>query len=114
LLRRGLGFRTWHRPPRHGRNAPLGDSHPSETPLLPTLTALLSFLGAAVLLFAPDEVAEALHLSGASLPFQLLGAAWLGLAMLNWMSRGVSIGGIYARPLVVTNLAHTFPAAMWA
>ncbi len=34
---------------------------------------------------------------------QLLAAAWLGIASLNWMQRSAILGGIYARPLVYTN-----------
>jgi hypothetical protein len=39
---------------------------------------------------------------------QLFGGLLIGFAMLNWMSRGVRIGGIYARPLAVGNFAHFF------
>lgn len=35
---------------------------------------------------------------------QLLGALYLGFAMLNWMNRGSRIGGIYARPVSMANL----------
>lgn len=35
---------------------------------------------------------------------QLLGAAWLGLAALNWLHRGAVLGGIYGRPVVLANL----------
>lgn len=35
---------------------------------------------------------------------QLLGALYLGLAMLNWMSRGFIAGGIYGRPVTLANL----------
>ena len=37
---------------------------------------------------------------------QTVGAAYLAFAMLNWMSRGSTIGGIYGRPLVVANVVH--------
>lgn len=37
---------------------------------------------------------------------QTIGAAYLAFAMLNWMSRGATVGGIYARPLVVANVLH--------
>ena len=37
---------------------------------------------------------------------QTLGALYLALAMLNWMSRGATIGGIYGRPLIVANLLY--------
>jgi hypothetical protein len=37
---------------------------------------------------------------------QLLAAAWLGFAALDWLSRGTVLGGIYGRPLVVANFGH--------
>jgi hypothetical protein len=37
---------------------------------------------------------------------QAYGASLLGFAMLNWMSRRMTLGGIYGRPLVVGNLLH--------
>lgn len=38
--------------------------------------------------------------------FQVIGALYLGFAMLNWMQKGSLIGGIYNRPVVVANLMH--------
>ena len=37
---------------------------------------------------------------------QMMGALYLGFAILNWMARGVVIGGIYARPLALGNFLH--------
>ena len=37
---------------------------------------------------------------------QMMGALYLGFAILNWMARGVLIGGIYARPVALGNLLH--------
>ncbi|MDX2410885.1 MAG: hypothetical protein QNK16_02395 [Woeseiaceae bacterium] len=37
---------------------------------------------------------------------QMMGALYLGFAVLNWMARGVIIGGIYARPLALGNFLH--------
>ena len=37
---------------------------------------------------------------------QVTGALLLGFAMVNWMSKGARMGGIYARPLVMGNLVH--------
>ncbi len=57
--------------------------------------------------FVPHELLDFLDsppATAAVLSVQLLGAAWLALAMLDWVSRGTVIGGIYGRPLVVTNL----------
>lgn len=37
---------------------------------------------------------------------QMLGAALLGFALLDWVSRHSPLGGIYARPLAAGNLVH--------
>ncbi len=37
---------------------------------------------------------------------QAFGALNVAFAMLNWMSRGNTLGGIYGRPLVTANLVH--------
>jgi hypothetical protein len=37
---------------------------------------------------------------------QVLGAALLGFAMLNWMAKGAPAVGIYGRPIVTGNLVH--------
>lgn len=37
---------------------------------------------------------------------QTIGAAYVAFAMLNWMSRGSTVGGIYGRPLVAANVVH--------
>jgi len=37
---------------------------------------------------------------------QIIGAMYLGFAMMNWMAKSVLIGGIYARPLAMGNFLH--------
>ena len=37
---------------------------------------------------------------------QMMGAVYLGFAILNWTARGVLIGGIYARPVALGNFLH--------
>ena len=37
---------------------------------------------------------------------QMLGAAYFGFGMLNWMSRAAPMGGIYSRPLATGNFLH--------
>ena len=37
---------------------------------------------------------------------QMMGALYLGFALLNWMARGVLMGGIYARPIAIGNFLH--------
>lgn len=59
--------------------------------------------------FAPLEV---LSMHGSTpdnatlLLIQMMGALYLGFAMLNWMARGVIMGGIYARPVAAGNFLH--------
>jgi hypothetical protein len=49
---------------------------------------------------------------------QVIGALYLALAMLDWMSRGATIGGIYGRPLVTANVLYftmiALALARWA
>jgi hypothetical protein len=71
-------------------------------------------LAGLALLFAPDVILPRL-IPGyplAGLWFgQLLAAAWLALANLNWLNRTVLLGGIYARPVVIANTVCYFVGA---
>ncbi len=65
--------------------------------------------------FFPDALA--MSTAGAAsralvLVIQCAAAAYCGFAMLNWMLRDATLGGIYGRPLVVANLLHFFMVAM--
>jgi len=65
--------------------------------------------------FLPHEILSAFGQADAAVPavaLQLLGALYLGFAMLNWMAKAVLIGGIYARPLAMGNFLHFFVGAM--
>ena len=71
--------------------------------------------GGLALLFAPDVVLPRLvpgFPAGGAWLGQLLAAAWLALAALNWLSRAALLGGIYGRPVVLCNAAFYFIAAM--
>ena len=74
-----------------------------------TLSAAAMALIGLTLQFFPHE---SLNYMGASSEgaaptlMQLTGALYLGFAMTNWMAKAVLIGGIYARPLAIGNLAH--------
>lgn len=65
--------------------------------------------------FLPQEI---LSLSGipstgfAPLILQILGALYVSFAMLNWMSKENSIGGIYNRPIAMGNVLHFTMAAL--
>ena len=83
--------------------------------LLSRASAALLLIGGLALLFAPDVVLPRLvpgfPPAGVWLG-QLLAAAWLALAALNWLSRSVLLGGIYGRPVVLANAAVHFVGAM--
>jgi len=84
------------------------------------------------LLFAPDVILPALvpgFPAAAAWLGQLLAAAWLAIAALNWLQRSAVLGGIYGRAVVLANLvlyfvtalsvgralaAGTAPASLWA
>lgn len=58
-------------------------------------------------MFAPSEMASWMGVASSpemALALQLFGCALLGFAILNWMSRGNRIGGIYGRPIALGNL----------
>ena len=82
---------------------------------LSQVTAIALLIGGLALLFVPDVILprlvpgyprEGLWLG------QLLAAAWLGLASLDWLSRSALLGGIYGRPVVAANLAVFFVGAL--
>lgn len=59
--------------------------------------------------FVPHEVLNIFNVgSNGIVPLlvQMIGAMYLGFAMMNWMAKSVLIGGIYARPLAMGNLLH--------
>ena len=74
--------------------------------LVTRTSAALLLVGGLALLFAPDVLLPrivpgfpptALWLG------QLLAAAWIGVATLNWSHRSAVLGGIYGRPVVFAN-----------
>ena len=69
------------------------------------------FLGALgiTLTFIPDEIISGLSVTPnpiSTLSLQLLGALYLGFAMLNWMAKKSLIGGIYNKPIALGNFMH--------
>jgi len=75
------------------------------------MAASAVFLGVLGLLatFLPQEIlarAGTTAARDAVLLVQALGGLYLGFAMLNWMARGILIGGIYARPVALGNFLH--------
>ena len=77
------------------------------TKLLMTAAAIVLGVAGLVLSFLPEEVAQYLHLPAFTpIIFQILGATYLGFAMLNWIAKGNLIGGIYSRPVAMGNFMH--------
>ena len=79
------------------------------------ISAAVLLAGGLALLFASDVLLPVMvpgfPAAGAWLG-QLLGAAWLGVAALNWLQRGALLGGIYGRPVVLANLVLYFVGAL--
>ncbi len=76
--------------------------------LMISSAAFMAVLGL-VTSFAPDKVLEThgtVPDNATLLLVQMMGALYLGFAMLNWAARGVLIGGIYARPVAAGNFLH--------
>ena len=77
-------------------------------------SASLLLLGGVALLFIPDVILPAVvpgvPATSAWLG-QLVAAAWLAVAGLNWLSQSVLLGGIYGRPVVMTNAVLYFITA---
>lgn len=77
--------------------------------LMSISAAFFAMLGAGFT-FLPQEILA--HVGAPSdgtvvLLMQILGALYLGFAMLNWMNRGSHIGGIYGRPVSMPNFFNS-------
>ena len=85
------------------------------TRLLMAGSALVMAVFGVAASFGPEELLTAAGV-GATEPLKLLvqvmGALYLGFAMLNWMSKDAVIGGIYARPTSMANFLHFFAGGM--
>lgn len=76
--------------------------------LMISSTVFLGISGS-ILTFLPNEIISSITTTPnpiLTLSFQLLGALYLGFAMLNWMAKGSLIGGIYNKPIAVGNFMH--------
>ena len=72
-------------------------------------------VGGLVLLFAADEVLPRLVAgfpAGGAWLGQFLAAAWIALGLLNWFNQQTLLGGIYGRPVAMTNAVFYFIAAI--
>ncbi len=74
----------------------------------------LGILGA-ILTFMPHEVTAFFKVENNQLnilTLQILGALYLGFAILNWMSKNNIIGGVFGKPLLIGNLIHFVVSAV--
>ena len=79
------------------------------TKSLMTLSAIILALIGISLIFLPNEILDYLELSVSEtlqLLMQIIGSFYFAFAILNWMSKGSIIGGIYNRPIAMANLTH--------
>jgi hypothetical protein len=82
-----------------------------QTRILMSASALFMAVLGAIASFLPEEVLRYTGTVPAPLinsVVQTCGALYLAFAVLNWMARGVLIGGIYSRPLALGNFLHFF------
>ena len=76
---------------------------------LMTLNAIILALIGISLIFLPKEILDYFELSTSDtleLLMQIIGSFYFAFAILNWMSKGSIIGGIYNRPTAMANLTH--------
>jgi hypothetical protein len=79
------------------------------TRVLMSCSAAFLAVGGIGLTFFPQETLARIDApfdGSIVLLLQVLGAAFIGFATLNWMSRGAPMGGIYGRPVSMANLSH--------
>lgn len=68
-----------------------------------------------LLQFIPHEILNYFGVDAAGIVplfVQLVGALYIGFAMMNWTAKNVLIGGIYARPLAMGNFFHFVVGAL--
>lgn len=81
------------------------------TKLIMTLSAVFLAIMGISLTFFPMEISDYLDINSTKvlhLIIQILGSLYFAFAMLNWMTKGSFIGGIYNRPIAVANFTHFF------
>lgn len=83
------------------------------TRFLMTTSALVLGAAGIILSFFPQEITNYFSWTAINSIFlQILGALYVGFALLNWTARANLIGGIYSRPVALGNFAHFFIAGL--
>jgi hypothetical protein len=77
--------------------------------LLMTLSAIIMGIMGLLFIFVPQELLN--YLNGHAdffdvLIVQVMGAMYIGFALMNWTAKANLIGGIYGRPVAIGNLCH--------
>jgi hypothetical protein len=75
--------------------------------MLASIGIMLTFLSTEVLGYLQITTTAILQLL-----IQILGALFFAFAMLNWMAKGSTIGGIYNRPIAIANFTHFVMGAL--
>jgi len=86
-----------------------------KTKLLMTASAGYYILLGTLLTFMPRELNELLGMSanvGDTLMSQTLGAAFLALGWINWMTKSNILGEIYGKPITLANFLFFFVTSM--
>lgn len=81
------------------------------------MTASAVFFGIMGIAFSffPQEILSQLGIALdelMTLCLQVLGAMYLGFAMLNWMTKSSIIGGVYNKPIAMANFIHFVVAGL--
>ena len=79
------------------------------TRVLMALSAIFLAIAGLITSYFPEKVLETHGVvpnNTMLLLIQMMGALYLGFAILNWTARGILIGGIYARPVALGNFLH--------
>ena len=77
------------------------------TKLVMTISSVILGIMGILLSSVPLEISKYLEMSESNLIIlQILGALYLGFAMLNWTAKANLIGGIYSRPVAIANFTH--------
>lgn len=79
------------------------------TKIVMTASAIILGLTGIILTFMPMELLHYINFEtskSAQVLIQILGALYFSFAMLNWMTKTTTIGGIYNRPIAVANFTH--------